>query len=224
MRDPHTGKFMLNTQNPALAENTLDDPSTTDGLSTKERIYRIAAELFAQKGFHATGMSDLEKATGLGRGALYYHIGSKEELLFNVTSRYLISLNKIAHSIIHNENKNAETKLREFSKMVMHTISNDLAELTVCFRETHSIVGNRRAELLELHKNYEQHWRTLLQGLYKEKGLTNMSPLMVKAVLGMHHYSYLWLRPGSTESIDNIADYFSNFVMNQLEADINAQA
>ena len=223
MRDPHTGKLMLNTHCPVPTENTVDNPSVNDALTTKERIYRIAAELFAQKGFHATGMSDLEKATGLGRGALYYHIGSKEELLFNVTSRYLISLNKIANDIIDNKNKSAETKLREFSKMVMHTISNDLAELTVCFRETHSIVGNRRAELLELHKNYEKHWRTLLQGLYKEKGVDNMSPLMVKAVLGMHHYSYLWLRPGSSESIDHIADYFSDFVMNQLKADFNAQ-
>lgn len=210
---------VINTENKDAKPNaSVEEPST------KERIYKIAAEMFAQKGFHATGMSDLEQATGLGRGALYYHIGSKEELLFNVTSRYLVSLNKIANDIIHAENKSAEMKLREFSKMVMRTISDDLAELTVCFRETHSIVGNRRAELLELHKNYEQHWRTLLEGLYEEKGLRNMNPLMVKAVLGMHHYSYLWLRPSSAKSTDNIADYFTDFVMNQLQADLSAQA
>jgi len=48
--------------------------------STKERILKIAAQLFSTRGFHATGMAELEKATGLARGALYYHIGSKEEL------------------------------------------------------------------------------------------------------------------------------------------------
>lgn len=37
-------------------------------------------------------MADLEKATGLGRGALYYHISSKEELLFEITTRYLKEL------------------------------------------------------------------------------------------------------------------------------------
>lgn len=214
---------MLNTSKLTQPATQNTDAPVNDALSTKERIYRIAAELFAQKGFHATAMSDLEEATGLGRGALYYHIGSKEELLFNVTSRYLISLNKIADDLIQSTEKSAEAKLREFSRMVMRTISDDLAELTVCFRETHSIVGNRRAELLELHKNYETHWRTLLKGLYKEKGLSTMNPLMLKAVLGMYHYSYLWLRPDGSKSTDEIADYFSDIVMNQLAADIQSQ-
>lgn len=215
---------MLNPQALSPADNTASPPTSDHNQPTKERIYRIAAELFAEKGFHATGMSDLEQATGLGRGALYYHIGSKEELLFNVTSRYLIHLNQIAQRIIDDHEKSAEAKLREFSQVVMHTISNDLAELTVCFRETHSIVGNRRAELLALHKNYEQHWRTLLQDLYHEKGIETMNPLIVKAVLGMHHYSYLWLRPGPAESIDRIAHYFSDFVMNQLNAELTAKS
>ena len=50
-----------------------------------------------------------------------------------------------------------------------------------------------------------------------------MNPLMVKAVLGMHHYSYLWLRPGAPDSIDKIADYFSDFVMNQVNSEVEAQ-
>jgi len=210
---------MSNTTNPINDATQATEPVTSDGLSTKEKIYRIAAELFAKKGFHATGMSDLEEATGLGRGALYYHIGSKEELLFNVTSRYLISLNKIADDISQSTAKSAEEKLREFSRVVMRTISNDLAELTVCFRETHSIVGNRRTELLELHKNYETHWRTLLTGLYQENGSQTMNPLMLKAVLGMYHYSYLWLRPDGSKSTDEIADYFSDIIISQLYTD-----
>src|SRR5690554_6292810 len=112
---------MLTPYNNTHTHTQANDASANEALSTKERIYRIAAELFAQKGFHATAMSDLEEATSLGRGALYYHIGSKEELLFNVTSRYLISLNKAADDIIHSKEKNAETKLREFSRMVMRT-------------------------------------------------------------------------------------------------------
>ena len=37
---------------------------------TKERILKIAAQLFSTRGFHATGMAELEKTTGLARGAL----------------------------------------------------------------------------------------------------------------------------------------------------------
>ncbi len=47
----------------------------------KERILKIAAQLFAKRGFHAVGMSDLQDAVKLGRDALYHHIRSKEDLL-----------------------------------------------------------------------------------------------------------------------------------------------
>ncbi|MFD9459789.1 enoyl-CoA hydratase-related protein [Streptomyces sp. NPDC060027] len=46
----------------------------------KARIPRAAAELFAEHGYHGTGMAQLEPAVGLQRGALYHHIGHKEAL------------------------------------------------------------------------------------------------------------------------------------------------
>jgi AcrR family transcriptional regulator len=57
-----------------------------------ERIMCVAAELFASKGYHATGISELSEAVGMGRGALYHHISSKEDLLFEINSRYLRGL------------------------------------------------------------------------------------------------------------------------------------
>ena len=52
----------------------------------------IAAQLFAQRGYHAVGMSDIQDAVKLGRGALYHHIRSKEDLLYDVTREYITEL------------------------------------------------------------------------------------------------------------------------------------
>jgi hypothetical protein len=41
--------------------------------STRDRILRTAAELFAERGFHGTGVAGLGKAAGVTRGALCYH-------------------------------------------------------------------------------------------------------------------------------------------------------
>ena len=46
----------------------------------KERIRSKAAHLFARNGYHGTGVQEISEAVGLGRGALYHHIGSKEAL------------------------------------------------------------------------------------------------------------------------------------------------
>lgn len=50
------------------------------GQATRERILEQAAALFNQKGFSGASMSDLMEATGLQKGGLYRHFGSKEEL------------------------------------------------------------------------------------------------------------------------------------------------
>nr|BFE98282.1 hypothetical protein GCM10020185_88180 [Pseudomonas brassicacearum subsp. brassicacearum] len=111
-------------------------------------------------------MAELEKkATGLARGALYYHIGSKEELLFEITSRYLRVLIAEGTPLCESDLA-AEDKFRQFSAIVMRTIVTHLAEMTVCFREVYSVIGERQTELLDLHRQYEkalvahpQDWR-----------------------------------------------------------------
>jgi TetR/AcrR family transcriptional regulator, transcriptional repressor for nem operon len=50
------------------------------GELTREYIIEQAAGLFNQKGFAGASMSDIMHATGLQKGGIYRHFGSKEEL------------------------------------------------------------------------------------------------------------------------------------------------
>ncbi len=47
---------------------------------TKANIIRQAAELFNQKGYAGSSISDIMEATGLKKGGIYNHFQSKEEL------------------------------------------------------------------------------------------------------------------------------------------------
>jgi len=47
----------------------------------KEEIYRVAARLFREKGYNATGMRDIALEVGVEAASLYNHIRSKSELL-----------------------------------------------------------------------------------------------------------------------------------------------
>ena len=44
----------------------------------------IAAELFAEKGFHETTMRDIARRAGMLPGSIYYHFPSKADLLAGV--------------------------------------------------------------------------------------------------------------------------------------------
>ncbi|WP_194972664.1 TetR/AcrR family transcriptional regulator [Aquiflexum lacus] len=47
---------------------------------TKEKIISISAGLFNTQGYKATSISDITKATGLTKGAIYRHFTDKEDL------------------------------------------------------------------------------------------------------------------------------------------------
>ena len=50
------------------------------GEQTREHIIEQAAALFNQKGYAGASLSDIMEATGLQKGGIYRHFGSKEEL------------------------------------------------------------------------------------------------------------------------------------------------
>jgi TetR/AcrR family transcriptional repressor of nem operon len=50
------------------------------GEQTRQEIIRKAAPIFNQNGYASTALSDLMRATGLEKGGIYRHFGSKQEL------------------------------------------------------------------------------------------------------------------------------------------------
>lgn len=47
---------------------------------TKNRIFQIAAHLFAQKGFSGVSMREISELSGVTKPTIYYHFGSKEQI------------------------------------------------------------------------------------------------------------------------------------------------
>jgi len=54
--------------------------SLTKGAATRQRIVELAAPVFNQRGYVGASMRDLVDATGLEKGGIYNHFGSKEQL------------------------------------------------------------------------------------------------------------------------------------------------
>ena len=50
------------------------------GEQTRQEIIRKAAPIFNRKGYDGAALSDLMRATGLEKGGIYRHFGSKQEL------------------------------------------------------------------------------------------------------------------------------------------------
>ena len=77
----------------------------------QERVVQVAAELFAERGYAATSMTDLSEATGLAAGGLYHYIGSKKQLLFRICDVLMEPLLAEARAIVATDEP-AVTQLR----------------------------------------------------------------------------------------------------------------
>ena len=58
-----------------------DEPrrSAQVGNACRDTIVDASARVFARQGYHATGIAELCDVNGLGKGAFYHYIGSKED-------------------------------------------------------------------------------------------------------------------------------------------------
>ncbi|MER6916670.1 ScbR family autoregulator-binding transcription factor [Streptomyces sp. NPDC000594] len=64
-------------------------------IRTRRKILVVAAKVFDQVGYEATTISDILDQSGLTKGALYFHFGSKEELAQAVLAEQVAALPKV---------------------------------------------------------------------------------------------------------------------------------
>ena len=59
---------------------------------TSQSILDAAAQLFAEKGYDATGVAEICSRAGVSKGAFYYHFRSKQAVFLAVVARWLQAL------------------------------------------------------------------------------------------------------------------------------------
>jgi AcrR family transcriptional regulator len=188
------------------------------GVETRERILRVATELFAEKGYHGTGVAEIGERAGIRRGALYYHIDSKEELLFEVMCPHIREVLKEAERIAAADLDPAE-KLHRLMIHHVRIIAERRSEVVIFFRDFDALTGDRAAELQDLRNRVEQAWRRVLEEGVAEGLFVSGDRITVAGILGLVNWVYLWYRPSGELTPEQIADRFLELLLRGLLTD-----
>lgn len=79
-------------------------------LNSKQRILKIASELFSESGFLGVSMADIAKSLNITKAALYYHFTNKKELYLEVLEKSFRNLIKAVNRVV-NKGKSPEQRL-----------------------------------------------------------------------------------------------------------------
>jgi TetR/AcrR family transcriptional repressor of nem operon len=86
---------------------------------TREYIIDQAYSLFLSRSYEAVSISDISKAIGFTKGALYHHFTNKEELFKAVIDKYLL----ISELDVSNSNVTLEMLIEEIIKKARDTMN-----------------------------------------------------------------------------------------------------
>jgi AcrR family transcriptional regulator len=181
------------------------------------RVIAVAADLFARNGYHGTGIAELGKAVGLGRGALYHYIESKETLLYVISKEQVDRMNSYAEETL-DRGLEPEEQLREMARGLLRNIADHRAEWAVFFREYSALTGERRDKVIAARERYEGYWRQALDSGVRSGVLRPTPRLLVKGILGMLNYTYLWFEPDGPLTPDELADLFLDALIHGIHA------
>lgn len=183
---------------------------------TRDDILEAAAQVFRQKGFHGASMNDIAEAVNLQKASLYHHVSSKQEILFELLDRALeLLLERI--SPIATQSLPADERLRQMIREYLQILAENTDLSAVLLFEHRSLEGKQHARHVPNRDKFEGLWRTVLaDGVRTKKFICDDVALSARAILGIMNWTITWYRPNGDLMIGQIADHYSNLLLNGL--------
>lgn len=170
--------------------------------SRKDILYEKAFNLFLQHQYDGVSLSDIEKATGMTRGAIFYYHKSKLDLFNAVVKHYFIDRQKVQSEISYEG-----ISLKDFIEQYVDAIGRQMKMLknavgdigATTASKAYIILGLKLREYSEdLNKEYTSirnqiiaNWVSALQNAVKtgeikpQKDILTLATLFVCTYLGL---------------------------------------
>jgi AcrR family transcriptional regulator len=184
----------------------------------REAIIDTSARVFARQGYHATGIVELCDANDLGKGALYHYIGSKEELLAAIHDRVMDEVMLGADRVAEAGGAPLE-QLAGLGAELLDVIHRYPDHVWVFLHEFPALTGERAERFRARRHVYEGRVEAVLRAGVDAGEFRELDPwLTSRAWLGMHNYTYLWLKAEGRLTARDVAKPFAEIFMRGIES------
>lgn len=187
---------------------------------TRDRIYEVATEMFAVKGYTATSLRDIASAVGVEPASLYNHIESKEDLLFNIIKEASRAGRAYIQRAVAAAAPDPMERLRAacWASTAFHARHPHTARIGQY--ELHSLSPERRRLAIQDRDDWEWIFRDILQegidaGRFRRLPVTPT----VTAIIALGAYTPLWFRDKRGLTPEQLADLYADFAVRSVLAE-----
>jgi AcrR family transcriptional regulator len=173
-----------------------------------DRVLDAAARLFRQRGFEATTVREIARATGMLPGSLHYRYPTKGALLLALMKRGVEADLACMRAAIAGVRDPLERIRQALRARLGFLLSRDTAQ--VLLYDWRALKGKAREEMIHLRDRYEAFWTGLL---YEAVGSGRLRPdidlrMLRFMVLGAVNGVPMWYSARGARTPDEIADAF----------------
>ncbi|PCI34533.1 MAG: TetR family transcriptional regulator [Alphaproteobacteria bacterium] len=184
----------------------------------RRNILNKAAELFADKGYARSSISELATACNASKSWLYHYYPSKEAILFDIMRQHVMELVTMADAALASEGSPKE-KFRTLARNFMEIYVNAGSKHVILLNDRGCLPDEMRKEITDLQDRVVNSVMGLVlelnPSLDQEKDY--QKPITM-AFLGMINWTYIWFRKDGPVSQENFADLAVEIFLNGFMA------
>jgi AcrR family transcriptional regulator len=179
-------------------------------------MYRTVAQLFRDRGFDATSVSDVARALGLTKAGLYHHFESKEALLFEIM---MFGLDKVRDEVLVpiEPIRDPEERLRQLIERHARIATRGRGAVAHLGDEIRALPPASRKRIERRMRVYLEVLRRTLGELKKGGRLRPIDPTVAAfSVIGMILWLPRWFRQSGRLTQEAVAHDIANMALDGL--------
>jgi AcrR family transcriptional regulator len=173
----------------------------------RDEILRVAAELFAAKGYEETTIREIGDAAGILSGSLYHHFRTKEEMLHDLVRRFVTMVPH--YQAIVDRGQGPKETICAMIALGLRTAVSNPEVVAITIHERKFLARHPAfAYVQTAWKQISAVWYGVLQrGIDEGVFRDDLDPrLMLRMINDLAAAAVGWYRPGGRYSVDTIIE------------------
>ena len=194
----------------AAAANRRGKGSAALASERREHLVKLAAELFAEKGYQATTVRNIADEAGILSGSLYHHFDSKESIVDEILSGFFDEI-MASYRAVLDRGENPRETIAGLVRVAFASLEPHRAAITVMQNDWNYLKRMERfSYLTKAEEEVEKMWVDTLsagqkEGLFREDLDPKLTYRMIRDTIWV---AVRWFKPGGRLDARGLAEHY----------------